>query len=273
MKKYLACLLLLGAIEISLALFLTYWREAFWNCIAEKQGQELIKQLCIFTTAALGICFVSGFSGYIVNLTSIEWRKKLNEKAFSIRESRTGIENLSQRIQEDCMSYPDLLINLMYGTIKAVFYIIVFSTSLIISFSWVYLILLIGYSIIGTWITKKVATPLIKLNYEQQRIEATYRSELTPNIFKQCIFIMLGLAKKQKHLTYLQQLYGQIGVVLPIILIAPSYFSSGMLIGMLMRFNSIGSTILDNMSYPINSFASINKLLSCRKRLKEVNII
>jgi ABC-type uncharacterized transport system fused permease/ATPase subunit len=84
---------------------------------------------------------------------------------------------------------------------------------------------------------------------------------------------MLGLAKKQKHLTYFQQFYGQLGVIVPLLIIAPLYFSSGMTIGTLMRFNSLGATILDNMSYGINSFGLINRLISCRKRLKEVNIL
>jgi vitamin B12/bleomycin/antimicrobial peptide transport system ATP-binding/permease protein len=271
MKKYIFWLMILAAIEIAGALFLTYWRQWFWDAVAIKHGAEVLKQLGIFTGTALVMCFVSGFSGYIVSLTVIEWRKRLNTRAFLIKESR--IENINQRIQDDCWSYPDLTLSITYGTTKAIFYIIVFSVSLMLSFSWIYLLLLIGYSVIGSYIAKKVAHPLIALNYEQQCVEATYRNQLYVENFTKCVHVMLGLAKKQKHLTYFQQLYGQIGVVLPIILIAPLYFSTGMTLGELMRFNSIGGTILDNMSYGITNFAAINKLLSCRKRLKEARII
>jgi ABC-type uncharacterized transport system fused permease/ATPase subunit len=172
------------------------------------------------------------------------------------------IENLSQRWQMDALDYPDLCLALGYGTTKAIFYIIVFSVSLLMSFSWLFLLALIGYSVIGSFIAKKVAYPLISLNYQQQRVEATYRNQLCVDNFLKCVHIMLGLAKKQKHLTYFQQLYGQIGVVLPIILIAPLYFTTGMTLGALMRFNSVGGTILDNVSYPINNFALINKLFN-----------
>lgn len=271
MRRFIVWLILFAILEIGLALYLTTWREHFWNAIALKQGSEIVAQLSIFTVVALVICFVSGFSGYLVSLTAIKWREHLNAKAFAIRDSQ--IENINQRIQEDCMSYPDLVINLSYGTIKAALYVIVFCTALLHGFAWVYLPLLLGYSLIGTWLTKHIATPLIVLNYQQQCVEATYRNGISSDNFLKCIFIMLGMAKKQKHLTYFQQFYGQVGVILPILLIAPIYLSTGMTIGTLMRFNSLGGTILDNMSYGISNFAAINKLLSCRKRLLEAKII
>ncbi len=156
---------------------------------------------------------------------------------------------------------------------KAIFYIVVFSISLVLSFHWWYLGILVSYTILGSVITNYIAKPLINLNYEQQRVEASYRNDLTIINFKDCIVIMLGLAKKQKHLTYFQQFYSQVGVIVPLIIIAPFYFTSAMTIGSLMRFNSLSSTILDNLSYGISNFATINRLLSCRKRLKEAQII
>ncbi len=271
MRKYLALLIIAAIVEISLALYLTMWRETFWNAVSNKEQLHFIQQLMIFTGVAVFICFVSGLSGYLVSLTAIKWREMLNHKAFAIRESE--IENINQRIQEDCMSYPDLCLNLAFGTLKAVIYIVVFAISLMMSFSYLFLAILIGYSLVGTTLTHYIAKPLIHLNYQQQRLEASYRNNLTIANFTDCILIMLGLARKQKHLTYFQQFYGQIGVIVPLVIIAPSYFSTLMTLGMLMRFNSLSSTILENMSYGINSFGNINKLMSCRKRLKEANIL
>lgn len=270
-NKYLFGIAALMVIEISAALYLTFWREHFWNAIAQKHSVDFLTELGVFTAIALSLCFMAGVSSYLVSLTGIKWREVLNSKAFAVREQR--IENMNQRIQEDCMSYPDLVLNLGLGAAKSALYLIVFIVSLLLSFSWWLLIFLIGYSIIGTVITHYIARPLISLNYHQQRIEATYRNDLTVDNFSDCIIIMLGLAKKQKHLTYFQQFYSQLGIVLPVLLIAPLYFNSTMTLGQLMRFNSLSSTILDNMSYGISNFGSINKLLSCRKRLMEAGIL
>lgn len=264
-------LICLGILEISLALYLTFWREHFWNAVTNKDSHEFLYQLGKFTIVALTICFVNGYSGYIVSLTAIKWREKLNTKALSLHSDE--IENSRQRIQADCMDYPTLALDLMFNSTKSLVYVLVFVTSFLISFSWMLLSGLICYAILGTVLTKKLAMPLVHLNYESQRAEATYRSSLLTCNFIECISIMLGLAKKQKHLSYLQNLYGQIGVVLPLIIIAPMYFATGMSVGTLMRFNSTSSTILDNLSYGINSFGNINKWLSCSKRLKEMKVI
>lgn len=80
MRKYIIWLILFAIIEITGALYLTVWREHFWNAVSQKQGHELLLQLGIFTIVALIMCFVSGFSGYLLSLTAIEWRKKLDAK-------------------------------------------------------------------------------------------------------------------------------------------------------------------------------------------------
>lgn len=270
MRKYLIVLVILGGLEIALSLFLTSWREHFWNAVSNKQQLDFIHQLLVFTGVALAICLVSGIAGYLLSLCTIRWRRELNATA---RKHAIGVENVNQRIQEDCMAYPDLILNLTYGACKAVFYILVFSISLIYSYNAVYLGILVTYACTGMLITKYIAKPLIKLNYEQQRAEASYRNQLSISNFQDCIRIMLGLAKKQKHLTYFQQFYRQLGVVIPLIIIAPMYFTTVMTLGSLMRFTSLGNTILDNLGYGVYSFGMVNKFLSCRKRLKEAQII
>lgn len=273
MKKNILAIIIIISIEMALSLYLTWWRETFWNSVSVKNASSFIFQLEVFTVIALFICFSNGITGYLINRVAIYWRERLNTKALALHNPTT-IENSAQRIQEDCKEYPALVLELIFGTIKSLLYVIVFSTALLLHFSYDLFLILIAYAIVGTIISHVIAKPLIKLNYELQRREATYRSNLDVCTFTDCIYIMLGLARKQKHLNYFQSLYAQVGVVLPLIIIAPSYFTqSAMTLGILMRFNSTGSTILDHLSYGINSFNSINRLLACRQRLKEMKVI
>lgn len=269
MKKYIGFLIGMAIIEIGLSLYLTVWREHFWNAIAQKESLEFIHQLSIFGGAALLICFVVGLSGYLVRLAAIEWRKSLTAKIGKVPD----ILNANQRVQEDCRDYPDLVLRLSFDFVKSICSLVVFSVALVLAFSYIYLVILVVYCLIGTVIAHYIAKPLISLNYHSQQAEATYRNNLTISNFSDCVRIMFGLAKKQKHLTYFQQFYGQVGILLPILIIAPFYFSSAMTIGLLMRFNSIAVTIVENTSYGINVFDQINRLISCRRRLKEIEVI
>ena len=279
MRKYLALIGVLSGLEIALVLYLSFWREAFWSDVTVKNLHGFTNQLLIFTVVALILCLITGCSGYVASLTAIEWRKKLNSRATLIG-SDNKIENVNQRIQEDCRDYPTLVINIGVGTVKAITYVIVFAISLIYNFSVIYLIIISVYTLLSTLLAKKIADPLISLNYRTQQAEATYRNNLQGSnkklialSFTNCISIMLQLAKKTKHLQYFQSLYGQVGVIIPIIIVAPAYFIGSMTFGLLMQATNTMSIITDNLSFGITSFNDINRLLSCRKRLKEINLL
>lgn len=282
MKKYIVYMVILSVIEISLAFYLTEWRHVFWDYVEKRNYTGFITQIGIFTIVALVLCFVASYAQYFGTMVAIKWRETLNRRCIYIKNSRElnanygdvpVIENFNQRIQEDCMKYPDLMIQVLFGIGKALVYVIVFSMSLIVSFSYIYLTIILSYAIISTLIANKISMPLISLNYQSQRAEATYRNQLNSNNFSNCIEIMLGLARKTKHLSYFQTFYGQVAVILPIVVVSPAYFSATLTLGGLMQCISIMSTVSDNLSYGINSFNIINRLISCRKRLKEIGII
>lgn len=93
MKKYIALLISFAIIEIGLALYLTVWREHFWNAVSNKEQLHFLQQLGIFTVVALVCCFVSGISGYLVSLTAIKWREKLNDTAFKLYGEELYMQN------------------------------------------------------------------------------------------------------------------------------------------------------------------------------------
>ncbi len=271
MRKYIVYMVILSIIEISLAFYLTEWRNVFWTYVEKRNYNGFLVQIGVFTGVALILCFVASYAQYFGTMAAIKWRERLNTRTSSLAIS--NIENLNQRIQEDCMKYPDLMIQVVFGLGKSLAYIVVFSISLVISFSYIYLLIIVTYAIISTWIAKRISMPLISLNYQSQRAEATYRNELKSVNFNSCIDIMLGLARKTKHLSYFQTFYGQIAVILPIIIAAPAYFTAALTLGSLMQCTGIMSTVSENLSYGINSFNTINKLISCRKRLLEIGVI
>jgi len=272
MKRYLVYMVLLSLVEIGLALYLTEWRHTFWNYVEQRNYAGFMSQIGVFSLVALTLCFVAAYAQYFGTRAAIKWREILNTKALSIGHD-TDIENHNQRVQMDCSEYPDLMIQVVFGFGKALVYIVVFAVTLSVGFSVSYLIIILLYAILSTFAARKISMPLISLNYQSQRAEATYRNELTATNFNSCIAIMLGLASKTKRLAYFQTFYGQIAVILPIVIVAPEYFSAALTLGGLMQCTSIMSTISDNASYGINSFNTINRLISCKKRLTEMGVI
>lgn len=269
MRKYILYLSLLSAIEIALSLFLTHWRETFWNFVEHKDFIGFIHQLGVFTGTALALCAVSGASGYCVTLASLAWSRKLIPSVLD-KLPKLSSENLPQKIETDGFRYPFLTVNLVYTCIKSLGYVILFTIFFLQHYSYVYLVSIYSYALITFFITKTVAQPLVAFNYKQQKAQATFRASLTHFNFSECLSIALGLAKKQKHLTYLQSFISQVAVVLPLILISHEYFTTEMTLGALMMFNGMCAIMLDNLLYPLNSFGVINDLLASKKRFYEI---
>jgi putative ATP-binding cassette transporter len=269
MRKYITYVILLSLIEISAALYLTFWKELFWNYVETRNFHGFCVQIGVFTVVALIFCLVNAYSGYFMSLCAIKWRELLNGKAYKIVHSA---ENLSQRVQEDCREYPDLFLQILFGLGKSAVYVLVFSVALVINFSVGYLCVIVLYATISTLIAHRIARPLTSLNYVNQQAEATYRNDLSGLNFTNCIRIMIELALKTKRLSYFQTFYGQIAVVLPIVVVAPSYFAGALTLGALMQATGTMGTITDNLSFGITSFNIINKFKSCKKRLKEIGL-
>lgn len=271
MKKYLITAGILSILEISLAMYLIHWREIFWNYVESRNFYGFMSQIGVFTLVALLFCAASSISQYLQTLSAIYWRFNLNVKALEFKDSKA--ENVNQRIQEDCASYPDLFINLVFGLGKSLLYILLFSVYLIYLGHPYWLIILYSYAIISTLIAHKIANPLIKLNYSMQKAEATYRNKLSLFNFMECIIIAKQLAKSTKNLNYFQTFYAQIGVVIPIIIASPMYFFTDIKLGALMQATGLMGTINDNLSYGITSYNILNKYRSCSRRLKEIGVL
>lgn len=259
------------ALECSLSGYIAYWREPFWNAVQTKNLSQFIWYIGYFTIAASIICYVSGKNQFLQSNTALYYRNKLTNKALKMPSNI--VEGQGQRIQEDCYNYPWYSISLFLGFAKNIIMLFTYLTILVYQLGFYYLLFPIAYAIIGTYIASKLAKPLINLNYLHQVVEAKFRQVLTKMNYIKAHRNCYDLFKTTKNLSYFQYFYNQITVIIPYLILAPLYFGTTLTLGIFMQCASSMNSIIDCMSYFINSFNDINLWLSCRKRLKELKVI
>ena len=270
----LISIIVLIIIECALVGYIAWWREGFWSAVSHRDLMSFILYVLKFTVAALMICYVSGKSLYLTQYVSLIYRRNLTRKAF-----RKGmihyhnVEGKEQRIQEDCASYPLLAVSLLTDLFRKFLNLGTFVVILLIQLSGWYLLIPLTYAIIGTCISRYFANPLISLNYTNQLLEAKFRQMLTKNNYAKVHRNNTELFLATKKLSYFQYFYGQISVIIPYIVLYPVYFTARISFGVLMQCANILASIIDALSYIVNSYNDINKWLSCRRRLKEINLI
>lgn len=264
-------LIFLILVEASGVLGLGIWREYFWAAVSDKQVFLFWKLLGVFSVIALLLCVLSGVIGYMSTMMALRTRKSLTLRAFGTKYH--SIEGGNQRVQEDCLMYPTLLNTLMIAALRNGLGILIAVYLILMALPWYYIVIPISYAMVSTGLAAVIAKPLINLNYLNQVAEAAFRASPNWLTYYRTIVVNSFMAVKTKHLSYFQSFYAQITVIVPLIILAPSYFGAIISFGILMQQAAAMRDMIDGMGYFVGSFDTINKFLSCKKRLKELEVI
>ena len=216
---------------------------------------------------------------------------------------QSGTDNPDQRISEDINSFVSLTLQLIIGFLRQLTTLAAFSLVLwelsgaftlnlggteIIIYGYMFWFSLI-YSGVGTFLVHKVGRKLIGLEFDQQKYEADFRfsmmrvRENAESIafyrgenaelegftarFKNVIENFRRLMTKTKHLNFYVNSYGQLAVIVPLILAAPRYFSKEMQLGGLMQTISAFGRVQDALSFFVDSYGTIANLAAIINRL------
>lgn len=258
-------------VDLFITGYIGFWRNVFWSSVENRDLLVFSWYLGYFVIAALMGCFVSGQAQYLINYLGIAYRYRLTRGALKLNYDL--IEGGRQRVQEDCANYPLLVLNLGYSAVRNLVLITIFSIIILLHLEWYYLLFPFVYVIIGTVFAKKIAKPLIFLNYLNQTLEARFRQTMMKLDYSKVHRNCISLFRTTKKLQYFQVFFNQITVIIPFLVLSVVYFAKKITFGTLMQCTSAMGSVIESSSFFINSFNDINRLLSCRKRLQELTLI
>ncbi|MDB5930040.1 MAG: transporter domain protein, partial [Polaromonas sp.] len=202
-------------------------------------------------------------------------------------------DNPDQRIQEDINLFTTYSISLSMGLLNAVVTLVSF-VGILWSLSGAFAFTLNGssysipgfmvwmavlYCVVGSVITHYIGRPQIRLNFQQQRVEADFRHhmvrvrEYSESIaldkgeaveraqldtrFAAVLANYLQLIKKQKNLVWFTNFFGQAAVVFPFIVAAPRFFSGAIQLGQLMQISSAFGRVQDSLSWLVDNYSTL----------------
>jgi len=145
------------------------------------------------------------------------------------------------------------------------------------------------YCAAGSILTHYIGRPQIKLNFEQQRVEADFRHhmvrvrEYSESIaldqgeavervqldlrFSRVLGNYLALIKAQKNLIWFTSFFGQAAVVFPFVVAAPRFFSGAIQLGELMQISSAFGQVQGALSWFVDSYSSLASWRATTDRL------
>lgn len=299
---------------VGLDVVFNYWYNYFYDALQAYDQHGAIRLLIVFFVIAAFYIILAVYRYYVSQIFGLRWRRWLTEKFvgrwlqdrsyYLLENFDEKTDNPDQRIQEDVGSLINFSIDLSMGLIGAITTFLAFiyilwqlSGELDIPLGpfgtlhvsgylvWVGVI----YAFIGTLLTIKIGRPLVALNFEQQRREATFRfaavelrthaehvalyrgeehqKTILNRLFGRVLDNWYLIIARQKMLLWFTAGYNQLSVMLPLLVALPNYFDKVFLLGGLIQSLQAFGRVQDSLSFLVNSYPRIAEWQAVAQRL------
>lgn len=298
--------------QVALQLRLNFWFRDLFNALQEYNAEAFWYQLVwVFAPLATIWVVVGMFDTFVDATLHIRWRTWLTRSLYDrwldagthYRIPFTGEEadNPDQRIQSDVNLFiqqtTTLSIRLLSQAATLVSFMVILwglSRDFVLPFTdtvvpgflvW----LVVGYAVVGTWLTHLIGRPLIGLDFRQEKVEADFRFSLARtriyseqiallrgeraetvrlrSLFGEIVANYLGIVYRRIKLGSFTLSYSQISVVFPYILAAPSYFLKKITLGQFQQTGDAFGSVQSSLSFFISSYTTIASYRANTNRL------
>jgi putative ATP-binding cassette transporter len=321
----LAAVIALNLILTELNVAFTYWYRDLYNALQNKQFSTFfhllysIQTVDVFPYVILGYAeyvavfiVVAVYAVYLNQMLQIRWRQWLTrdfterwlaDRAYyniSLAKAGTvGIDNPDQRISQDLQSFTSSSLSLSLDLLSNVVTLVSFVTVLFVISGSIKILgitipgymlwLAIIYSVLGTWITHKIGKKLIRLNFNQQKVEADFRYSLirvrdnpeaialsggeTDELitlserFAQVRANWWAIMKRTKMLGFFTNGFSTLANIFPLAAAAPRYFAGALQLGDLMQIGQVFGQVQGPLSWVVGAYSDLVALRATVARL------
>jgi vitamin B12/bleomycin/antimicrobial peptide transport system ATP-binding/permease protein len=313
-RGLLLAVIALNLITVALNVRLNAWNNDFYDALQQYNWPEFWRQFAIFGIIAFLLIVVAVYSLYLRQILHIRWRRWLtdrflrnwldNQAYYRMQLDHTATDNPDQRISDDLDRFATITLGLSLGLLSSLVTLASFVTilwtlsgaltiplggGLSIEIPGYMVFAALIYAVAGTLFTRWIGSPLIRLNFDQQRYEADFRfsmvrlRENAENVafyggearefdtfktrFARIVANWWGIIIRRKKLTWFTTGYSQLAIIFPFVVAAPRYFNKTIQLGGLMQISSAFNQVQDSLSFIISSYTEIAEYQSVVQRL------
>jgi len=293
-------------IELSLVgidVLLNQWNNRFYNALQEKDWDGFVREIGIFSLLAACYIALAVYQLYLNQWLQIRWRRWLTShylgewlqdaNHYRMQLQGDAADNPDQRITDDVKLFVERTLDIGVGLLSATvtlgsFIVIlwglsgaspltIFGREFTIPGYLVWGALI--YAVFGTALTQWIGSPLVNLDFQQQRYEADFRFNLVrvrenseqiallqgeraerqrlSERFSRVVDNWYGIMQRTKRLTAFTASYAQAAVIFPYVLAAPAYFADKIHLGGMMQTASAFSSVQKALSFFVSIYRAL----------------
>jgi putative ATP-binding cassette transporter len=302
-RGLLAAVITIELLLVANDVLLNQWRNRFYNALQEKDWNSFVHETFFFIAIATASVVLSIYQLYLNQWLQIRWRKWMTIKYlgewlhdanhYRMQLQGDAADNPDQRVSDDVKLFVERTLDISVGLLSAIvsffsFVVILwglseaaplhlFDGALNIPGYLVWAALI--YAIFGTALTQWIGSPLVHLDFQQQRLEADFRFSLVRvrenaeqialldgeraererllGRFSKVVGNWYAIMSRTKRLTAFTQSYAQAAVIFPIVLVAPAYFANRILLGAMIQAAEAFGNVQKALSFFVSVYRSL----------------
>jgi vitamin B12/bleomycin/antimicrobial peptide transport system ATP-binding/permease protein len=306
-------LIALSVLSVYIAVRMNVWQKRFFDALEKKDLDAFVQQLIFFVPLMTAMLAEFCTRNYMINWISFRWRRWVTQEMKKKWLSTKGyyrvpletpeLDNPDQRIAQDADTATLGILSMFLVFFKEGINFFTFSMMLWSLSQNLPLVIgrhhlmipgfllwsAIGYSLVGIWIIFKVGRPLIGLDREQEKREATFRYRLIrvverreeiatfggefveaqglEQVFKTITQNYYAILKRHIYINLFQNFYLNTGHFLPIFIVGPTYFAGLITMGVLMQIRGMFTQVYDSASLIVFKFQQIASIAASIQRI------
>ncbi|MCY4330164.1 MAG: putative transporter [Endozoicomonadaceae bacterium] len=281
--------------DVYLSVKFNKWYKSFYDILQAPKDIALFwSALKYFLVIALISISIRVLAIYLANHYTLRWRQAMTHYYIPLwKMLDKEVEGSSQRIQEDTQKFARLVEELGAQLIRSLLTPFAFIPILwhlsegiaisMLQFPGSLVTVALLMSIGGLIISWLVGIKLPGLEYNNQKVEATFRKQLVYgednknyvdfNLLTEMFTgIRYNYSRLFLHYTYFniwKNFYYQFNIILPYLLIAPSLFTGAITLGVIVQTGNAFGQVHEASSVLLDRWTQVTELRSVLKRLKE----
>ncbi|MBS0185300.1 MAG: ABC transporter ATP-binding protein/permease [Proteobacteria bacterium] len=316
---FVLAIIILNILTVQVMVLLNEWNRIFYNALQELNKVVFIEQIIYFfgLVGFLLIVFLSKF--YCVQYLHIRWQRWMvheylgfwlkDQAYYRMQMLKDPTDNPDQRISDDIQSFVFLTLTLSEGIFNSILTLASFSVilwTLSGSFPLFGNVYIPGYLFWaallyaggGTYITLKIGRPLIRLDFNREKLTADFRYSLVRlrenteavalykgeheekrEFYQRFGFVVqnfYAIIRRSIFINFWTTTYNNLDTIFPILVMAPRFFRGEIKFGDITQVSGAFSVVRESLSFIVSSYfqiaswqAVVWRLSGFQKSLKE----
>lgn len=312
----LAAVILMECVVVYVAVLINQWNGRFFNALERHDWSAVGVELIAFALITVGTTVAHMVMFWVGQHLQIRWRQWMTERFiamwmahsrhYRVRYVAPEVDNIHLRIANDIGVFIQKTHEIGSGLVGVLVMLISFAIILWglsattplplfgvdLSFPGYLIVVAMIYAAVGTLLAHLIGSPLIPLNFRQQRFEADLRfAAARATDHSEAVALLRGegverlelhrriaalvrnwvtLTRRQTYLTGFTHGYGHISTVFPTLVVAPAYLAGAIPLGVLVQAAHAFQRVEASLSFFVNAYSKIAEWKAAMDRVAQL---